>query len=167
MKLVAEVDQGEVFSHWEKVEKITITQRIDIVFPLITYTSLKWYKATIDDEDISKIYIISSDDWRVDGLCQKDFKLTSAIAAYKQNTKSSGKYADIQKKQQIYESDINGLDTKLVIVSPNQIGPFTIIEGNKRSVALLSANKFIGLNIYLGLSPYIRNYVWARYSYQT
>jgi len=67
-------------------------------------------------------------------------------------------------KKLIYEENINGLDRKLILVSPSHTGNFTIIEGNKRAVALLSMNKLVGNQIYLGISKQILRYLWARYS---
>ena len=76
MRIIKRVNQSEVFSHWEKVEKISIWSRQDIVFPLVAYGDLVWSLAVIEDADIEKIHICSSDDWKTDGLCTPDFKLT-------------------------------------------------------------------------------------------
>lgn len=47
MKTLELVKQGEVFSHWEKVEKISIWNRQDIVFPLLAYRDLMWSLAEL------------------------------------------------------------------------------------------------------------------------
>lgn len=165
MRIIKKVNQSEVFSHWEKVEKISIWSRQDIVFPLVAYGDLTWSLAVIEDVDIDKIYICSSDDWKTEGLCNPDFKLTTAIENYKKSDFSQGKYADIKAKEKIFSRNISGLDTKFILVGDSQTGCFTLIEGCKRAVALGSLNKLIGLEVYMGVSPAIKNYVWSRYVY--
>ena len=119
----------------------------------------------IENEDIKKIYICSSDDWKAEGLCVPDFKLSTAIENYRKSNLSEGKYADIKAKEEIFSKDLGGLDTKLILVAENLTGPFTLIEGCKRSVALGNINELAGLEVYVGVSPAIKNYVWSRYVY--
>lgn len=165
MKVINQVNQSEVFNHWEKVEQISIAQRTDIVFPLVAYADLKWSLASFENIDLSQIYIISSDDWKADGLCMPDFKLFSAINNYQKSTKLEGKFADIKAKEDIFASGSNALDTRFILVAMDKYGPFTIIEGNKRSVALGNLEKLVGLKVFLGTSPAIKNYVWSRYAF--
>lgn len=165
MKVIKTVLQGEVFSHWENVEKISISSRLDLIFPLLTYNNLNWSLCEIEENDINKIYICSSDDWLNEGLCFPDFKLTTAIVNYKKSNFGYGKYADIKAKENIFAQNINGLDTKFVLVADNSQGPFTLIEGCKRSVALGNLGNLIGRNVFVGISPSIKTYVWARYMY--
>ncbi len=165
MKLIKKATQGEVFSHWEAVEKINILQRFDIVFPIVAYNDLVWNLVEIEDSDIDEIYICSSDDWLAEGLCVPDFKLTTAIENYKKSEYSKGKYADIKAKEDIFVKNINGLDTKFILVGDNSSGPFTLIEGCKRSVALGNLGKLVGIKIYIGISPSIKTYIWNRHMY--
>lgn len=165
MKIIHKVLQSEVFSHWEKVEKINIVQRADIVFPLVAYNDLVWSLAEVESSDIDKLYICSSDDWRVDGLCVPDFKVATAIENYKKSDKSQGKYENIKAKEDVFMRDLFGLDTKLILVTDNISGPFTLIEGCKRSVALGSLQKLSGLKVYIGVSYVIKSYIWARHMY--
>lgn len=165
MRIIKQVNQSEVISHWEKVEKISIWSRQDIVFPLVAYGDLIWSLAVIEDADIENIYICSSDDWKTDGLCSPNFKLTTAIENYKKSDFSQGKYADIKAKEEIFSRNISGLDTKLILVGDGQNECFTLIEGCKRSVALGSLNKLVGLEMYIGVSLAIKNYMWSRYVY--
>ncbi len=164
MKVIHKVSQSEVFNHWEKVENISIAQRTDVVFPLVAYSDLKWSLARLEGADLDKLYVISSDDWKTDGLCIPDFKLVTAINNYQKSTKSDGKFADIKAKEDIFVSNPSVLDTKFIFVAIDQNGPFTLIEGNKRSVALGSLGKLTDFEVYLGISPAIKNYVWSRYA---
>lgn len=109
MKIIKTTTQSEVLSHWEIVEKISIWQRSDIVFPLVAYNDLVWNLTEIEDTDIDKFYICSSDYWKTDGLCVPDFKLATAIENYKKSNYSEGKYADIKAKEDIFAKDLNDL----------------------------------------------------------
>jgi len=161
MKPIRAVQQEEVWSHWKKVERIPETDvmwRGDIRDPLPK--NIKWFLAEIEEEDIEKIFIISSDDWK---SITKTFRLLDTVKSLN-SIKDDDKVKNILAKKKIYQRDIDGLDRKFILVSPSVNGNFTIIEGNKRAVALLSMNKLIGNQIYLGVSSKIRNYGWARYS---
>src|SRR3989344_5136123 len=163
MKIISKVSQGYVFNHWEKVEKISIYNRSDIILPIIAYNNLIWNLCEIEEKDISKIFICSTDDWKTDGLCIPDFKLITAIDNYHKRFFNEGKYANIKQKESIFSKNIHALDTKLILVSSSNTGPYTIIEGCKRSVALGSLNKLTKLQVFVGISKFIKNYVWARY----
>ncbi len=112
-----------------------------------------------------KIYICSSDDWSAEGLCVPDFKLTSTIENYKNSDFTQGKYQNIKAKEDIFVKDLNGLNTKLILVADNPEGPYTLIEGCKRSVALSKLDKLVGSQVYVGVSLGIKTYIWARYMY--
>lgn len=166
MKIIKTVSQGEVFSHWEIIEKKSIWQRSDIVFPLVAYADLAWSLTEIESTDINKLYICSSDDWHAEGLCYPDFKLVTAIENYKKSSFSYGKYADIKAKEDIFTESLNALDTKFVLVAADVVGPYTIIEGCKRCVALGKLDKLVGNRVYLGISPSVKTFIWARHMYQ-
>ncbi len=166
MNKIKTVTQREVFNHWELIEKRSIWQRSDIVFPLVAYADLSWSLTEINNADINKFYICSSDDWRTEGLCFPDFKLVTAIENYKKSNFSYGKYADIKAKEDIFAKDLNGLDTRFIVVADNTSGPFPVIEGCKRCIALGNLNKLTGNEVYLGISPNIKTYVWARHMYE-
>jgi len=139
---------------------------MDIVFPLVAYADLQWNQTRLEKADLNKIYIISSDDWKGDGLCIPDFKLVSAINNYQKSTKLKGKFADIKAKEDIFASGSSVLDTRLILVAMDKDGPLTIIEGNKRSVALGNLGKLVDLEVYVGTSSAIKNYVWSRHAYE-
>jgi len=40
------------------------------------------------------------------------------------------------------------------------------IEGNKRAIALGKLRKIVGLEVFCGISPSIKDYLWARYSHE-
>jgi hypothetical protein len=164
MKIIQKIEQNKVWDHWKKVEKFSDDNfRSDIRNPLPS--DLMWFQAKIEDIDLEKIYIISSDDWKLDKLCEPDFRLISAIISYQVSTHNVAKYGDIRRKEFILKNNLNIIDTKLIIVAPCKAGPFTIIEGNKRAVALGSIGKIVDIEIFLGISSGITDYCWARYSH--
>lgn len=161
MKPIKGCLQDEVWNHWKKVEKIhdgVVDWRWDIRSPLPN--NLQWFLTEIEEKDLPKIYIISSDDWKT---LTQSFRFLEVVDALEKNVNDE-KIIDIKAKRAIYQRDINGLDRKLVLVCPTTEGNFTIIEGNKRAVALQSIGKLVGTQIYLGVSSQIQNYKWARYS---
>ncbi len=163
MKITKNVSQDEVWNHWKTVEGFTTDNfRSDIRDPLPT--NLDWALAVVEKGDINSLFVISSDDWKQEGLCSSDFKLTTAITNYSNTQSSNGKYGDIRAKELLFTSNQSALDTKLILVSSSKEGPFTIIEGNKRAIALGKVERLIGLEIFCGISPSIKDYLWARYS---
>jgi len=171
MKIIKSVNQNDVFGHydvfghWEKVEKIDISQRSDIISPIVSFGNLEWNFCQVEPEDIEKLFIISSDDWKEDGLCVPNFRLLTAMSNYQKSDVRDGKYGDIKTKVQILNTTPEVLDTKLILVSDDKAGPYTFIEGNRRAVALTSLDRLIGLSVYLGISPAIKNYWWSRHTY--
>lgn len=110
MKPIKGCLRDEVWTHWKKVEKISdsdINWRRDIrdLLP----TDLKWFLVELEEKDIPKIYIISSDDWR---SLTPSFKLLDAVDALSKNI-NNDKIANILAKRAIYQNNIDGLDRKL------------------------------------------------------
>jgi hypothetical protein len=153
--------ETEVWDHWKKVEKVpvqVIKWRWDIRGPLID--RLGWFLAEIEESDLEKIYIISSSDWI---KITPSFKLLEAVANLEKEIDDE-KIENIKIKRSIFQNNIDGLDRRLFLVSPTVKGNFTIIEGNKRAVALQSIGRLVGTRIYLGISPLIENYGFAQAS---
>lgn len=164
MEILNRVKQDEVFKHWIKVENLsTILDRKDIVAPLIEMMDLQWYNARVEEIDLPCIFNISSDDWRTDGICVADFRVTTAASNVHEY--GGAKHEDILNKQKIFCNQNHLLDTKFFLVADGIEGPFTLIEGNRRAVALCRLNKLIASEAFVGVSPSIKNYVWARYTY--
>ncbi|PIY75091.1 MAG: hypothetical protein COY85_01290 [Candidatus Portnoybacteria bacterium CG_4_10_14_0_8_um_filter_40_50] len=160
MRLLKECKQDEVWNHWKKVEGFSDDNfRRDIRSYLPS--DIKWYLAKIEEQDLQKLYIISSDDWR---KLTETFKLVDVANAIN-NDICDEKVRDIKEKEKLYQNNINSLDKKFILVAPAIEGNFTVLEGNKRAIALQTLNKLEGNHIYLGISNGINNYVWARYSF--
>lgn len=159
MKILREVDETEVLDHWKQVEGFSSDDfRTDIRDPLPN--DMNWYIAEIESEDIENIFIISSTDWL---NVSPTYRLAEVV-----DTLSSGKIDEkipnILEKRELYRKNIDSLDRLFIYVAPNLNGNYTIIEGNKRSVALQDLNLLVRNKIYLGLSEGISGYWWARHT---
>lgn len=165
MKIIKNVSPGEVWNHWKTVEGFTTDDfRSDIRNPIPSDT--KWFLAMIEQVDIQYLYIISSGDW---SDISKGTFLVKEVANNLSNNSSNEHTIrisnDIKSKENFLRSG-KLFDTKLILVSDNAESFLTIIEGNRRSVALLSVGKLIGREVYLGRSNSMKSYVWARYSHE-
>ena len=138
--------------------------RRDIVDSLINTNDLLWYRGEIEKADIEHIFNISSDDWKQDGICVPDFKLMTSSRNI-QNSFQGNKQRDILNKLNTFQDKPELLDKVLFLVADKLDGPFTLIEGNRRGVALCILENLAGIEVFLGVSPSIKSYKWARYSY--
>ena len=159
MKIIKEIKQDEVWKHWKNVEGwVDDNFRSDIRDKLPD--NLQWYISILETFDIGKTFIISSNDWRDnDRLCIPDFKLLTAMSNYQVSLNTTSKYGDIRKKELVLKNNLMGIDTKLFLIAPMQTGPFTIIEGNRRAIALGNLGKLNKLEIFLGVSSQIKKCV--------
>jgi len=164
MKIIKTVEQKEVWDHWKKIEGFSNDNfRTDIRNPLPT--DPKWHLSLLESIDIEKLYIISSDDWR--DVSKNTFLVKNVAENLETDSLNKDTIRIINNiKEKINFIKRGGIfDTRLIIVTDNLGGPYTIIEGNKRAVALLSCNLLTEKEIYLGISNNICNYVWARHTY--
>ncbi|MCW3988817.1 MAG: hypothetical protein NWE88_01930 [Candidatus Bathyarchaeota archaeon] len=164
MKIMRECSQQEVLDHWRKSYGYkTIFFRCDILERV--QNDLEWFEVEIEEEDIEKIFIISSDDWG-----PSDARITTKFRVVEvaenlikgiRDTRIMPKIIEYRKK---FEEEIDSIDKKFILISSRLEGNFTILDGNKRSVALQSIDQLIGTIIYLGVSESVNNCVCARYA---
>jgi len=159
MRIIRECTINEVVDHWRDVEqwKVPIS-RTDILDPLPD--DIRWYEAEIQLSDIDKLFIISSDDWRT---ITDSFRVNNTADALDSGMQDD-KITKINRYRACFEKTLNSNYRRLIIVSPSFEGNFTILEGNKRAVALRSINQLRGTPVFLGVSSGIEHYVWARYA---
>ena len=136
-------------------------------------------RVLIEEADLPKLYIIPTPEWYPD--TGDTFKLTStagslrrgrrmSIPAYR--TGSIGVYHTVQEKMKYLRGyDAMNTEELLVLVSPTEDGPYTIIDGNHR--AALSSARIMGpgrchdlgttfwLLCHLGVCGGIRQAEWA------
>ncbi|MDO8460225.1 MAG: hypothetical protein Q7S74_03895 [Nanoarchaeota archaeon] len=165
MKIIKNVTGDEVWNHWKAVENFQSDDfRSDIRNPLPSDT--EWYLAMIEPADVQNLHIISSGDWKE--ISEGTFLVEKVVKNLDNNSTDENTIRiskDIKSKVDFLESGEN-LDTRLVLVSNNTENPFTIIEGNRRSVAFLLLGQLVGKEVYLGMSNSMNSYVWAKHSYE-
>ncbi len=167
MRIIRQVSDDNVWQHWMKVEGHQKSDfRADIRDPLPN--SLRWYIAKIEEGDISKLFIISSEDWTE--ISNGSFRVQEV--ANRINIKNGNKdtqriSSDIKRKLEFTRGG-GILDNFLIAVTDSLKldGPFTFIEGNRRSVTFVINSTIIGCEIFIGISPDIRGYKWASQSYR-
>jgi hypothetical protein len=165
MKVFNSISEQAVWNHWRVVEHYSNTDfRKDIRGKLPK--NMIWAKAEIEDKDLDKLFIISSDDWK--DISAGTFSVNNVVKnifTQSDNKDTQRISKNIQDKIK-YITDGNKLDTALFLVSQTPNGPFTIIEGNKRSVVFSLMDTIVGCNAFLGVSPEINKYWWARYTFK-
>lgn len=176
MKLNSIVSEPEVYNDFSKAnpEEPFVTEptsrMAEIINPFRWELKGTWYLATIEEKDLERLNIISSEDWVTDmQLIQKtDYRLS--IASKNLNSEKDYKNeetSDRLKKIQDMISFLNGggvFKNKLIIAGTNLDGPFTVIDGNHRSVALYHSKKFVGITVYYYMYPANNYYHWSRHS---
>lgn len=162
MRIIRECSQKEVLDHWRALYNYkTVFFRCDILEKLPN--DLKWFEVEIQPDDLEKIFIISSGDWAEAGITVT-FKVVEVVDYLKKGVSDDRIMPSILEKKRTYEDDINAIDRKFILVSPTLEGNYTILDGNKRAVALQSIDKLVGNVVYLGVSESIRKYVLAHYA---
>ncbi len=166
MKKLKEVLQSEVWQHWMNVENFSnLDFRSDIRNPLPE--DMTWYLAEIEEKDLAHLFIISSGDWAdISGGTFRVLDVVNRFNLLSDNNDTQRISKDIRRKMDFL---ITGgeLNKRLIAVTDNQdlSRPFTIIEGNRRSVTFCLLNTIVGCQIFIGTSPDIINYIWAKKSF--
>lgn len=152
MKVIRECPQEEVLDHWIRLYNYrTIFFRCDILENLTN--DLHWSEVEIEKEDIDKLFIISSDDWGPgDAGITTIFKVVEIVENLKKGIRDDRIMPKILEYKKRYEEDIDSIDRKFILISPKLEGNYTILDGNKRTVALQSIDRLVGNVVYLGVS---------------
>ncbi len=168
MRPLRQVSEPEVWDHWRTVEHhLSADFRSDIREKLPT--NLVWYLCQIEKEDVPKFFIISSDDWMdISGSLFQVVEVLRRLREPSGNAQPQRIAQYIRNMVALLESG-QQLDTRLIAItdSPSLFGPFTLLEGNKRSVAFAETNGLIGCEAYIGSSPCVAECVWTRHTYRS
>ncbi len=162
MKVITDSSYQDMVEHWQIVERIQNllkSHRKDIIAGL---DEANWLLCIIEEQDLDQIFNISSGDWIDDSLCTLgDFMLAHSVQRLRGlDANSNKKVVDIWEKVHAFANDINAIDRTFIYVAESLEGPYTIIEGNKRSVALAHLSLLAGSRIYLGIMD-LAKYKWA------
>ncbi len=167
MRIVRQVAQLDVWRHWQSVEQHNSSDfRSDIRSRLPG--NLAWFLCEVEQQDADRLFIISSDDWTdISGGMFRVIDVAARLDVPSAQADTIRLGGDIRSK--IEYLDMGGkLDTQLISItdSPSLFGPFTFIEGNRRSVTFLRRGTLIGSSIFLASSPDVVDCVWASHTYR-
>ncbi len=168
MRPIEKVSQDTVWEHWRQIEEHDSCDiRSDIRKELPT--DLQWYRCEIQPGDPGHLYVISSRDWFT--ITNGTFRVIDAVRNLENisgNNKPGKIINDIREKIRFLESG-GELDRGLITItdSPSLSGPFSIIEGNRRSVAFAYRRMLSGSIIFVGTSPGVVECTWAKGPYRT
>ncbi len=167
MKVVQNVTWEDVQNHWSRTESWPTPDARSAITSLLP-TGTSWHLCQIELEDLERLYIISSDNWT--GVSTGTFQVT-AVASHVASMQGASAVDPIARKilGQVAHLDADGeLPSGLVAVTddPTLNGRFTFIEGNHRAVACLRAGILVGASIFVGVSPLMGAYHWARHTYR-
>jgi len=161
VRILSACSKEDVYGHWNQVDSFknclhAASWRKRIWSPLPTNT--RWFNSEIEVKDLERIFIISSDEW---SSLDRSFKLISVAERFEKKVDSdiACRILDLVDR---FKEDAVSLDRKLTMVSASLKGNFTIIDGNKRAVALHKIGKLAGNRVYLGISANITEYRWAK-----
>jgi len=159
------IPERAVWDHWMIVEHhVNINFRKDIrgILPQNTF----WFSAKLEDKDLDKLFIISSDDWKdISDNTFKVLRVSENINKQSINKDTQRLSEDIKRKINFINSG-GKLDNTLFLVAVSEDGPFTLIEGNRRAVAFNFLNIIMDCPVFLGISLEMNKYLWARYSFK-
>lgn len=168
MKNLVRIPSNEVFDYWRKLENCSASSPLrpdilDNTFPAPT----EWFTANIEEVDIQETLMLPVRDFGP--LSKNSWQLRSAVDYFAQ-TFADGSYDpghpyNADKMRQLL-SWPGRHTSRVIMVSDNQAGPFTILDGNHRAVLLMHEGAIIGASVYLGLHSAVRQFNWAKRSYE-
>ncbi len=121
-------------------------------------SNTEWYVISFKKDDLDRTFIVPSDDWLP--LTNNSYQILEAI----KNVESQIDHAPkIREVRNAIERDSVGRN--LILVTSSLESPFTIIEGNHRAVAFTSkaldeTPDMIIEEVFLGVSPQMKDYIW-------
>lgn len=117
-----------------------------------------WFRATLELADIPKMFVIGSGDWK------KVFGTYHLIDIAANSAISKDKYGHLEKFKELQSSISNGKCFEpLILVSSSIIGPYVIIDGNHRAIALHRLGLLEHQQVFLGIHKGINSeFVWYR-----
>jgi hypothetical protein len=167
MRSICKVPQDDVWRHWQRVEgNNPLDFRSDIRSRLPA--NLTWHLCEVESQDAERLFIISSDDWaEISGGSFRVVDVNARLDTPSTNANTVRIGDDIRRKIEHVRAG-GQLDTQLIAITDSQslVGPFTLIEGNRRSVTFLRRDTLVGSSIFVGYSPLVANCVWARHTYR-
>ncbi len=118
----------------------------------------EWYVIDFNKDDLNRTFIVPSADWLP--LTNNTFHILEALKNVESNLDHSDRIREI--KAAINNGNVS---KNLILVASSSESFFTIIEGNHRAVAFTSkalenSREIMIEEIFLGISPQMKSYIW-------
>lgn len=117
-----------------------------------------WFECEIEASDVEQMHVIGSDDWT------EIFGSFTLLDIARHPRRTSDPYRHIDKIEGITNAYSAG--SKLqppILTADSGHGPFVIIEGNHRCIALLRLDKLVGSRVFVGCHPRMASdFIWFR-----
>ena len=128
-------------------------------------SDIKWHRGEIEESDTEHLFMMPVWDWFLDS--GRTFRLKdvpASVADSREARRPKNSYTLAAQHGKVIKEMLNSpnkLAEGLVILSSGFGGPFSIIEGTHRSVALLIKKQLTGWPCFLGISAAMANCPWS------
>ncbi|WP_371322747.1 hypothetical protein VX159_10005 [Dechloromonas sp. ZY10] len=155
MKFGRAITWEEVLDTWRKTPGRTVPNP-DVWEELPS--GCAWFECEVEAVDIERMYVIGSYDW------SEIFASFSLAEIARHPRQESDPYRHIDKIRGITAAYLSGISLKPPILTAfSGQGPFVVIEGNHRCIALLRLEQLIGSRVLLGCHPKMASdFFWFR-----
>ena len=124
---------------------------------------LEWHESEFEPQDVDKLYILPVFDWYMD--TGETFKVSDTLIhlsdtrGYHLPQLGSAEVLHFQTVNKIIESPPEDFG-EVILIASSQDGPYTVIDGTHRSVALLKMGKLIGSDCFVGVGN-LSQCIWS------
>lgn len=144
MKILKPVNwEKDVLPHWSVLRGATVKQQ-----PLWEKlpSGMQWHAARFESGDDEKLYVIGSGDW------EKTYGSYRVIDIARQSQEGDDAHNHRARIRGFIETlNSGGQIAEVVAVAAKEQGPYVLIDGNHRAIALVAKNQLRGQNIFLGI----------------
>lgn len=122
-----------------------------------------WFQCRVEPEDQKKIYVIGSRDWKLlFGSCH----LQTVAANPCLGTDDYRHQSRVRSMKKALA--VGDTFEPLILTAFSGAGPFVIIDGNHRAIALLQLGLLVGQPVFIGFHPRMgHDFIWFRRAVQT
>ena len=150
----------DVFPCWQRSANAAARPNSDVWGPLPG--DIRWFSATLEEQDIPVLYMIGSQDLR-------DTFRTYKVNEVGLDMTGIDPHSHRVRVRAIAVNIRQGLRLERpIIVADSDQGPFVVIDGNHRCLAYRTIGRLSGVGVYLGLARGLSHrYKWARLALAT
>ena len=156
MKIVQQVEwENAVLPAWQRVVG-NPKPNWDVAGMLLLHPNLRWYQGIVEENDLSTIHAIACSSWTpVFGPRRILAEMARQQIDGIPDIRSDGRTDDRKHRSKILDMEReieNGrVFDPLILVSHSLSGPFVVLDGNHRAIALFRRNRLAGSTVYFGV----------------